>query len=159
MLVKKMRTIKAEGREYPIFCDFNVLEYIQEKYGSIEVYQMKVAGLKKNRDGRDYVAGAVNVRAVLDGLQIMINEGIDIQNDNKADTQEHVSKSDVGRILRMAELPLGAIPEIILNEISDCVLPKKKEPEKKENLGKRRRLTLHGYSMLELICSVIRRRK
>ncbi|MBO5032169.1 MAG: hypothetical protein J6D08_09835 [Lachnospiraceae bacterium] len=46
-------TIKLAGREYPIRCDINVLIEIQEQFGSLNEFEMLIAGIRaaKNPDG------------------------------------------------------------------------------------------------------------
>ena len=46
-------TVILDGKEYPIRCDINVLVEIQEQYGNLNEFEMRIAGLRitKNPDG------------------------------------------------------------------------------------------------------------
>ncbi len=81
--------IQLEGREYPIAFDLNVLETIQEKYGSMQAWSEMI----EPEDGE------ANVSALLFGFTEMINEGIDIENDKHNTQIPFLTKKQVGRIL------------------------------------------------------------
>ena len=48
--MKKLRRIIIGDRNYPIKIDLNVLEHIQENYGSISQFEMDILGLKLTKD-------------------------------------------------------------------------------------------------------------
>lgn len=153
MLDIKIRTIKAE-KEYPLYCDFNVLEYLQENYGSIEEYQIMVTGIATQKEGKK----ESNIRAILDGLRIMINEGMEISEGSR-EKEEPITISETGKLLRMAGLSLNDARGLIIAEIADCILPKKKEQETRKDQKKMLKSTSHESSMWGSICSVFRKKK
>ena len=65
------------------------MEKIQEKYGSYE----KWGDLT---DGKD---SEINIGALKYGILEMINEGIDIENENKENKREFITDKQVGRII------------------------------------------------------------
>ena len=102
--------INIAGTEYPIKCDLYVLECIQDKYGAIEKFEKgirfreEVDGMvpKKNADGTPaldengkeiMIPGKVweykdpDMKMLNHGLELMINEGIDIQNEDHAESE------------------------------------------------------------------------
>ena len=79
--------IQFNGKEFPLVFNLNVMERIQEEYGSISAW-----GDLAYRDEPD-------VKAVLFGLTEMVNEGIDIQNEQNGTQEAFLTKKQVGRML------------------------------------------------------------
>ena len=165
MLTNKMTKITSPENNYPVICTLNVLEYIQNKYGTIEKFQMLVSGMLpdgKDQEGKKkYKYTPINVAALLDGITAMINEGIDIENEVPGEHKTMLLKirtKDAARILRDADIPLADAAGIVLNELTECILPKnaKSVQRKKKAI---QQSTLHGSSLWEKIFSIIRRKK
>ena len=81
--------IKLNNKTYPMIFNLNVMEEIQNEYGTLE----KWANLT---DGK---SGEPDAKAVIFGFMQMINEGIDIQNEKKGTQDAFVTHKQVGRIL------------------------------------------------------------
>lgn len=88
-------TIKVtwKGVDYTLVFNLNVMEQIQEKYGSIS----KWGALTDNNK-------EPNAKAVIFGLTCMINEGIDIDNDDNTNVEGYQPKKfltakQVGRLI------------------------------------------------------------
>lgn len=79
--------IQYKDREYKMVFDLNVMETIQEEYGSIEKWGELTGGEEPN------------VKAVIFGFSAMLNEGIDIDNEDNGTNEEHLSHKKVGRML------------------------------------------------------------
>ena len=72
--MKEMRNeIEYNGKKYSIVFNLNVMEAIQEEYGTIGEWG-------KLTDGTN---GEVSAKAVKFGLTEMLNEGIDIDNETR----------------------------------------------------------------------------
>lgn len=84
-----IKHINANGTEYPIVFNLNVMEVIQEKYGTINKWGELTDG--KERE--------VDIKALKFGITEMINEGIDIENENMEVKREFLSEKQVGRII------------------------------------------------------------
>lgn len=82
---------EIDGKEYVLMFDLNVMQAIQEEYGSIKAWGAKV---EANDDGMD-------ARAVIFGFREMLNEGIDVANEGKsADEREpELTLRQVGRLV------------------------------------------------------------
>ena len=162
MLIDQMTTIKTPEESYPVICTLNVLEYIQNKYGTIERFEQLVSGMIP--DGADeekktkYKITPINVSALLDGLTVMINEGLDIKGGRTEGYFPFESKH-VARIMRAAGLSLADTAGIVLEELTECILPKNAESAQKKQTGKQSKSILRGFSLLEKIFSIIRKRK
>ena len=85
-----METIKYRDTEYALVMDINVLQDLQEKYGSFEAWAEKV--LLNN--------GETDLGALTFGVMAMINEGIDIENEEKGmELRKPINQRQAGRML------------------------------------------------------------
>lgn len=106
--------IQYKDKTFKLVFNLNVMEKIQEEYGTIEKWG-------EMTDGKN---GESNVKAVIFGFTEMINEGIDIQNEEEGTNEKFLTKKQVGRM----------ITEIgIMNatkELNDTVVKSTKSTEK-----------------------------
>ena len=157
MLEKKITVFKAENKEIPIICTFNVLEYLQEEYGTIQNFQRKALGLMesgKNEVGEpQYRNGTIDVRALLDGATAMINEGIAVTGKG-----EPISRNDAGVLLSAAGMTISEASILVINELIRCIEPKKSGAVQKE--GRRTlKSILHGFFTSEKRFFITRKKK
>ncbi len=96
-----------ENEEYPLYCDLYVLEQIQEKE-SISQFEREILGAEVQRDengdpvhdenGRISLAfGQYNIKTMIRGLALMINEGLLIEAEQNGTDPESVSESYLAR--------------------------------------------------------------
>lgn len=109
-----MNTINYKDKEYKIIFNLNVMEQIQEEYGTLE----------KWGDLTDGVSGEVNVKALKFGLMAMINEGIDIQNEEEGTDIKPFTSKQIGRML--TELGIQEMTE----KVNETVIESTKSDEK-----------------------------
>lgn len=81
--------IKVKDKEYTLVFNLNVMEEIQEKYGTIQ----------KWAELTDGASGEPNAKAVIYGFTAMINEGIDIANDENGTDTKPLTLKQVGRLI------------------------------------------------------------
>ena len=81
--------IQYKDRTYRLVFNLNVMENIQEKYGSIEEWG-------KLTDGAE---GEPNAKAVIFGFTEMLNEGIDMNNEENGTNDKPLTLKQVGRII------------------------------------------------------------
>lgn len=113
--MKEMRNeIEYKGQKYNLVFNLNVMEAIQEEYGTIG----KWGNLT---DGTD---GEVSAKAVKFGLTEMLNEGIDIDNEKNGTNIEPLTLKQVGRML--TEIGL----EEATKKLNDTVVESTKSDEK-----------------------------
>lgn len=88
----KIIYIETEKRKYPMCFNLNVMEEIQEEYGSLEAWGKIVEG----EAGQE-----PKIKDMKKGFLIMINEGIDIENENLEENQKQpfINSKQLGRIL------------------------------------------------------------
>lgn len=88
-MIEKLKHLKIGEKEYPVIFNLNVMEKIQEKYGSIEKW-----GELTDNKGKE-----VNIGALKFGVLEMINEGIDIENEDAEEKRKFLTDIEVGRII------------------------------------------------------------
>lgn len=80
-------TFQYKGKDYKIVFNLNVMEKIQEAYGSVDAWADKTVGAEPN------------ARAVIFGITEMINEGIDIDNEERDVKEPFLTTKQVGRMI------------------------------------------------------------
>lgn len=95
--------IQYKDRTFKLVFNLNVMEAIQEKYGSLEEWGNLT-------DGGD---GEPNAKAVIFGFTQMLNEGIDIDNEENDTKEKPLTLKQVGRII--TEIGLANATDV-LNE-------------------------------------------
>ena len=100
----KITHIEAGDKRYPIVFNINVMEEIQEAYGSISAW----GAIVENTDG-----GEPKVKDLKIGLTMMINEAIDIENEETSGNRPLVNSKQVGRLI--SEVGFGEITKVIQN--------------------------------------------
>lgn len=88
-MINTKKHITYKDIVYPIVFNFNVMEKIQDKYGSYEKWGEMTDGKEQE----------INISALKFGVLEMINEGIDIENEDKEEKMEFVTLKQVGRII------------------------------------------------------------
>ena len=81
--------IQYKDRTYKLVFNLNVMEVIQEKYGTIEEWGNLTDGSN----------GEPNAKAVIFGFTAMLNEGIDIDNEENGTNDKPLTLKQVGRII------------------------------------------------------------
>lgn len=82
-------SFEIDGDVFYLIFNLNVMEEIQEEYGTIEKWA-------KLTDGK---SGEVNAKALIFGLTAMINEGTDILNEENGTNKPMMSTKQVGRMI------------------------------------------------------------
>lgn len=94
--------ITTEKNNYPVVFNLNVMEEIQEEYGSMQKWG------EATTIGED---GEPKIKDIKAGLMAMINEAIDICNEAEGDNRPFVNSKQVGRII--SEVGFDAITQTI----------------------------------------------
>lgn len=81
--------IEYNGKKYKLVFNLNVMELIQEEYGSLSKWG-------KLTDGS---TGEPNAKAVIYGFTAMLNEGIEMENEEKRAEEKPLTLKQVGRII------------------------------------------------------------
>lgn len=76
-----------DGTKYPLIFTLNVMEDIQDKYGSLEEWMALIK------------AKEPSIKALKFGLGSMLNEGLEIENETAEKKREMLNPKQVGRII------------------------------------------------------------
>ena len=80
--------IETDKRKYPLVFNLNVMEEIQEQYGSLDEWGKITSG-----------NGEPQVKDLKNGIMAMINEAIDIENEENGTNEPMLTAKQVGRIM------------------------------------------------------------
>ena len=82
-------TVNYKGKEYKIVFNLNVMEAIQEEYGTLDKWTELTSGANQE----------VNIKALKYGYLEMLNEGLSIEADEKGIEYVPITSKFVGRML------------------------------------------------------------
>ena len=80
---------KYKEKEYNVVFNLNVMEAIQEEYGTIDKWTELTSGANQE----------VNIKALKFGYREMLNEGLSIEAEEKGEEYKPVTPAFVGRML------------------------------------------------------------
>ena len=107
--------IETEKKKYPLVFNLNVMEEIQEQYGSLEKWGELTKG-----------SGEPKIKELKTGIMLMINEAVDIENENNGTNEPMLTEKQVGRI--MTEVGIG----VIVNKIQEITIASTKTEDNTE---------------------------
>lgn len=108
--------IETEKRNYPLVFNLNVMEEIQEQYGSLDKWGEITQG-----------DGEPKIKDLKAGIIAMINEGIDIENEENGTNEPMITLKQVGRI--MTDVGIAEI----LNKIREITIASTKSEDEGKN--------------------------
>lgn len=130
--MEELKKIVIGNTECPYKIDLNVLEKIQNEYGSIHEFERDILGVGflKDREGNQIyedgkpvaVLKEPSIRAIKTVLPAMINEGLEIEAEMKRTEFVPVSAS---KIIRECSIPYKTLGRIIHEEFKRCFSTKK----------------------------------
>lgn len=93
--------IEYKGKEYNLAFNLNVMEKIQDQYGTIDKWAELTSGKEQE----------VNIKALKFGFAEMINEALEIETDEKGEEFVPFTEKQVGRML--TEIGLDKMQEAL----------------------------------------------
>ena len=117
-MIDIIKHFKYRDTEYPLAFTINVIEKIQNQYGSYE----------KWGDMTDGKENEINIGALKFGITEMINEGIDIENENLETKRNFLTATQVGRII--TEIGIKNLTE----KVQETVIESTKSNEEEKNV-------------------------
>jgi hypothetical protein len=108
--------IETEKRKYPLVFNLNVMEEIQEQYGSLDEWGKITQG-----------NGEPQVKDLKNGIMAMINEAVDIENEVNGTNEPMLTAKQVGRL--MTEVGI----DVIVKKIQEITIASAKS---EDNTGK-----------------------
>lgn len=126
--------IEINGVNYPIHCDFNVLELIQEEFTSVNKFERDLMGLtpllddngelKRNEEGFILNSqGEPKIKAIVFGLYLMIREG---QRIDARQTGKEWEELTIEEIRECCNVPFTELSKVLHEEFNRCFDVKKK---------------------------------
>jgi len=88
-MIDKLTHITAGEKQYPLAFTMNVMEELQEHFGSLDAWSNAIQPDE----------GEPKFRDVIHTFQTFINEGIDIENEDAEEKREFLTHKQVGRII------------------------------------------------------------
>ena len=85
------KEFEYKGKTYKLVFNLNVMEVIQDKYGTLENWGKLTDGTEND--------GEPNAKAVIFGITAMLNEGIDIDNEENGTEEKMLTNKQVGRMI------------------------------------------------------------
>ena len=107
-MIDKINYLETKTEKYPLVFSLNVMEAIQDKYGSIDKWSSLI---QKN--------GGPDIKALKFFMTEAINEGIEIENEKNNEKRKSVTSKQVGRIL--TEVGLSDTANKIMTTISESI--------------------------------------
>ncbi|MFR1178843.1 MAG: hypothetical protein ACLSDH_02105 [Bacilli bacterium] len=107
-MLDKINYLETTEEKFPMVFTLNVMESIQEKYGSVEAWSDLI-----QRDGEP------DIKALKFFITESINEGIDIENEKSGEKSKPITLKKAGRIL--TEIGLSGAANKIMKTISESV--------------------------------------
>ena len=107
-MIDTINYLEIESEKYPLVFSLNVMEAIQDKYGSIDKWSSLI---QKN--------GEPDIKALKFFMIEAINEGIEIENEKNNEKRKSVTSKQVGRIL--TEVGLSDTANKIMTTISESI--------------------------------------
>ena len=105
MAKKKTNAIIYKGEEYALVFNLNVMETIQEKYGTVEAW------------GDLVESDEPKAKDIKFGFTAMLNEGIDIYNEENDAERPFLTEKQVGRLI--SEIGLAEAAKNLKNTVVD----------------------------------------
>lgn len=107
-MIDKVNYLETKTEKYPLVFSLNVMEAIQDKYGSIDKWSSLI---QKN--------GEPDIKALKFFMTEAINEGIEIENEKNNEKRKSVTSKQVGRIL--TEVGLSNTANKIMTTILESI--------------------------------------
>ncbi len=131
--MEELKRIMIGDKSYPFRIDLNVLQRIQEEYGTINQFERELLGLRFKEDGEgnqtyDKDGKAVmeltepSIRAIISVLPMAINEGITIEADEQNKPVELVTADFV---IRNCTVGYETLSKMLHEEFRRCFATKK----------------------------------
>lgn len=97
-MLDKLKYLETNGKKYPMAFTLNVMENVQETYGSIDEW-MKTLVPSDEKGEDDKESKEPSIKDIKWAFKEFINEGIEIENDETGGNRPLLSLKQVGRII------------------------------------------------------------
>lgn len=99
-MIDKLHHITVNDKEYPMAFTLNVMESIQETYGSIDNWSKALEPEPYiNLETKEEIKPEPKMKDIIWTFKEFINEGIDIENEEKGESRPFLTHKQVGRLV------------------------------------------------------------
>ena len=119
-MLDTIKYLETESEKYPLAFTLNVMEIIQEKYGSIETWSELIQ--KQGEPDiwiKKYLQKVINIKALKFFITEAINEGLDIESEKTGEKRKLITPRKAGRIL--TEIGLKQATNTVASVITESV--------------------------------------
>lgn len=88
-MLNKIEFLEVNNKEYPMMFTLNVVEDIQDEFGSLDEWEEQISPKGKEP----------NIKVFKKTVALMINEGIDFMNDENGTNNKFINEKTAGRII------------------------------------------------------------
>jgi hypothetical protein len=126
--------IKAGDKEYPMAFTHNVMEAIQDKYGSIDAWSKVLQPEPYKDEEGNIIIPEPKIKDIKWTYMQAINEGIDIENEGKAEKRPFVTEKQVGRLLTIMDINTAKkkIMKLAVESVKTETVEENEDKEKNE---------------------------
>ena len=153
-MLKELSYIKLSGETLPMKMDNLVLQEVQQEYGTLMNFEIKLVGAKAvtGQDGKVTLKQSEpDIGAANFVLPKMVREGYAVLN-------EECTYSDK-EIIRMIDLNPYVMADTIHEEYRKCMQVKTEKKQNPDQMKKKSRLSLIGYIMSAIRCWASQRKR
>lgn len=122
--MEKLKRIMIGDKTYPFKIDLNVLEELQEQFGTVNEFERQLRGIRNmiGEDGKPmkYI-GEPSIKAIKAVLPLAVNEGLAIEAELENREMEPVEEE----IIRECTVPFTLLARMMLEEFKRCFETKK----------------------------------
>lgn len=118
-MIDKLTYIDVGEKRYPIAFTLNVMESVQEKYGSMEEW----GNVLEPENGEP------QIRDIIWTFKEFLNEGIDIENEDNNEDRPFLTHKQVGRLV--SNFDMKSLGEMIRNITVESVKSGEDDPNEK----------------------------
>lgn len=124
--------ITLSGEGYPIKCDLLVLEKIQNKYGTVDEFERLISTWEKDEEGNLAAKVPESIEAVGDALSWMVNEGEQIEAEEKKREAAIHSRE---HLIRKNDMNIWELANALKKEFISCFKVKNVETTQNQTEG------------------------
>lgn len=129
----KLKKITLSGKTYPLKCDLNVLEKLQEQFGTINEFERQILGIRYTKDesgNQIYTKDGTplirvtepSIKSIKAALICMIEEGLEIEASAKGSQLEEINESE---LIARCDMSYELLAKILHDEYKKCFVTKK----------------------------------
>lgn len=120
MFGTELKRIELGGKNYPYKCTIGVLEKLQDKYGTLEDFEMELKFKNQQQENKEKRRLEVGIGALSFALASMIAEGMEIEQSK----ENPVTEADI-RLYAGDEYGLFELFDVVNQEFTRCFQTKK----------------------------------